>query len=649
MITSVLSDPICRAIWSHVDHEFYLAQNPDVREAGLHPVVHYAHTGWKEGRDPSHAFSTTGYLRRHTDVRESGANPLQHYVEIGFVEGREVTPFEELDTQTNLEASTSTLEPDPEQSDLAEQAVAAEKAYQRSIVEPEFNARYYLGRYPDVEAAGTDPLDHYMEAGWIENRDPNPFFSTENYLELNEDVRKAGINPLFHYLVAGKKEGRIPKLDLGFRYDILRRNRPLSDAIAEIRRDRPTVKATNARALAKAFETWPRSKGKRIFLSASHDDFTRNFGGVQLVLMREAAAIEDMGIDHIHIFPSQFLPTPEMDSPDPLVGVLKNGGLVGHFKPSAVAAALNKGTRPARCDFAVHSLLGHSAEGLAAIVAEAGGKKGWFWIHDYASVCSGYNLLRNDVEFCHAPPSTSAACGLCRYGPERDRQVDAHRVLFERFDMSVVSPSEAALNVWTSGTTVPFGEARVLNHATLPDTPGSARRRRSKQPLKVGFLGLPVTHKGWPVFRELVLQFGEDPRYEFYHLGSTTEAGLPLTFEKVEVRPGALTAMSDAVARLDLDLALIWSIWPETYCLTAYEAMSAGAGVIATRDSGNVADMVQRSGFGAVLDDEAALTAAFADGSIQRLAGKRPVQGDLTFSRMTADLIGKGRTWKGRT
>ncbi|WP_331290789.1 SGNH/GDSL hydrolase family protein [Methylobacterium radiotolerans] len=49
---------------------------------------HYLDLGWREGRDPSGHFSTDGYLDANPDVRVAGINPLVHFLEVGFAEGR---------------------------------------------------------------------------------------------------------------------------------------------------------------------------------------------------------------------------------------------------------------------------------------------------------------------------------------------------------------------------------------------------------------------------------------------------------------------------------------------------------------------------------------------------------------------------------
>ncbi len=70
------------------DPIYYLFWYPDVRAAGLDPLQHYLHHGWKEGRDPSAGFSTSGYLAVNPDVGAAGHNPLVHFVNTGFAEGR---------------------------------------------------------------------------------------------------------------------------------------------------------------------------------------------------------------------------------------------------------------------------------------------------------------------------------------------------------------------------------------------------------------------------------------------------------------------------------------------------------------------------------------------------------------------------------
>lgn len=70
------------------DQSYYLRNNPDVTISGDDPCRHYMNYGWRELRDPSDYFSTTGYLQANPDVATAQINPLQHFREYGLAEGR---------------------------------------------------------------------------------------------------------------------------------------------------------------------------------------------------------------------------------------------------------------------------------------------------------------------------------------------------------------------------------------------------------------------------------------------------------------------------------------------------------------------------------------------------------------------------------
>ncbi|WP_331326175.1 rhamnan synthesis F family protein [Methylobacterium fujisawaense] len=125
---------------------------------------------------------------------------------------------------------------------------------------PLFDGPYYLANNPDVAAAGTNPLLHYLDNGRAEGRpiwlvanpevvariaaselfdedwyratqasdvepdqsarhyllegatrglSPGPRFDGPWYLANNPDVAAAGLNPLLHYLDSGRAEGRL--------------------------------------------------------------------------------------------------------------------------------------------------------------------------------------------------------------------------------------------------------------------------------------------------------------------------------------------------------------------------------------------------------------------------------------------------------
>lgn len=72
------------------DAQWYLEQNPDVRDSKIDPARHYLLFGGFERRDPSTNFSSQGYLELYPDVKERGINPLEHYIRYGVLEERTV-------------------------------------------------------------------------------------------------------------------------------------------------------------------------------------------------------------------------------------------------------------------------------------------------------------------------------------------------------------------------------------------------------------------------------------------------------------------------------------------------------------------------------------------------------------------------------
>ena len=652
---SASADEVLQVISTALDGAFYRAINPDL-DAGVDPIRHYLQSGWREGRDPAPWFSTRGYLEAYPEVAKAGWNPLHHYLSRGRREGREIVRSAHAQDYLLTRARRGVEPAWSFESLLGGSAAvqaegdavsrdAAELRRERAIAASEFDHGFYAGANPDVVRTGADPLDHFLTAGWREGRDPSPVFSVRDYLETYPDIDAAGINPFVHFLSVGRGEGRIARNELGFRYEIIKHLAALDKRVAAVARASSRLKLGKTADLAAALAGAKTGLAK-LHITFSHDDFTRNTGGVQLCLQRESARIAATGGDHLHLYPAKAWPVVRIAGEAGQLGVVFNGQAVGVFAPGTVATTLRKAvgtTKPKRRSFAIHSLLGHTADQTADILAAAGLTTGFFWLHDFASLCAGYHLLRNDVEDCAAPPPQSAACGICVYGPWRARHLAEHERLFERLALTVVSPSQPTLELWRRSWKFADKGEVILPHATLVER-GPASVSTAKRPLRIAFAGMPVPHKGWPIFHDLVLRFADDPRYEFLHLGGRTPGGLPLAFHKIVVTDQTPRAMQEAIERLEIDVVLLWPLCRETFSFTAYEAVAAGAAVIAGPDSGNVAAFVHLGGHGLVMADEDALGLAFESGDVAALgrARRKPMLYDLAFSALTVDLLGGG-------
>ena len=109
------------------DAAYYRARNPGVAKSGLDPFLHYIWFGARAGRNPNADFDTAFYRRQSGRTR---LDPLRHYMAVGAAQG---------------------LDPSPA-----------------------FSTSLYLARYPDVVAAGVNPLLHFRNDGRAEGREAAP-------------------------------------------------------------------------------------------------------------------------------------------------------------------------------------------------------------------------------------------------------------------------------------------------------------------------------------------------------------------------------------------------------------------------------------------------------------------------------------------
>ncbi|QOW21681.1 rhamnan synthesis F family protein [Novilysobacter avium] len=155
-----------------------------------------------------------------------------------------------------------------------------------------FDRARYLDLYPDVKAAGVDPLRHYVDSGAREGRSPCDLFNGVYYLSKNPDVRKARLNPLLHFCESGWRESRNPSADFDvdryvqahFRADKTEEN-PLLHYLAEGRR--------------RGLEAWP-------------------------VLDPRVEAIQDAGVFDVEYYLEQY-PDVLESGMDPLVHYVRHG------------------------------------------------------------------------------------------------------------------------------------------------------------------------------------------------------------------------------------------------------------------------------------------------------------------------------------
>jgi hypothetical protein len=223
------------------------------------------------------------------------------------------------------------------------------------------------------------------------------------------------------------------------------------------------------------------------------------------------------------------------------------------------------------------------------------------------------------------------------------------RAFFEAVRPAVLAPSEPALDLWRSRG-LAHSEASVLPLARLLTIPSETAGPGDEpdRPLRVAHVGWRSFHKGWGVFEDLALRLAGDDRYMFYQLGLPGGPALPGNICNIPVRVDAeqRNAMVEAIAEARIDVVVVWSLWPETFCFVAHEALAGGAFIVARANAGNVWPAVAANspGQGCVVADEAALFALFDGTELRARVNVSPRRrGALLTGRGTADWLLRGR------
>ncbi len=190
-----------RLVEAHFDRQWYLAKNPDVRDAGIDPLRHYLQHGGFEGRDPHPLFSSSYYLKRYPVVGSLHMNPLVHYIAAGAAECYDPHP---LISTAHIAAQSGSRK------NAFRFYVESVRAGRDVDPHPLFNVGWYRQQCGSVDFTQIDPLTHYINFGAAYGLDPHPLFSTNYYLAQNADVKSRGTNPLAHYIADGADEGRSP-------------------------------------------------------------------------------------------------------------------------------------------------------------------------------------------------------------------------------------------------------------------------------------------------------------------------------------------------------------------------------------------------------------------------------------------------------
>jgi glycosyltransferase involved in cell wall biosynthesis len=227
-------------------------------------------------------------------------------------------------------------------------------------------------------------------------------------------------------------------------------------------------------------------------------------------------------------------------------------------------------------------------------------------VHDFAAFCVRPHLIEHPLSrFCgySRDPDRCDAClavgTRLRSGDLARHRAAAGRLLCEAdavvFASSFLMRQHEAL--FPGAMTDGRGQVIEPSSGAFPLPPRGARPRRDGR-VHVAFVGAVQAHKGALVFEEVVKALSDESRFRFTVLGggdphlAARLRALPRVAMRGYYRAGSLPGL---LRDLDVDVALLLSVWPEAYGMTFDECLAAGIPTVAF-DLGALADRMRATG-----------------------------------------------------
>lgn len=358
--------------------------------------------------------------------------------------------------------------------------------------------------------------------------------------------------------------------------------------------------------------------GRKFSLAISQDDFATVVGGVQSTISREQKALNQHGIALLHIFPYLAEECLEYGTQTPVVGVSVDGKRVGFADGKELVNAVSGLAVENLLEVNIHHTMGHHLGFIQELMDRCQPVRAVFWVHDFFSVCPGYLLLRNNLQYCGAPSGDSNSCQICVYGIERKKHHQAFLEFLNNNRLEIRAPSQFAMNLWSETFPTPDLPKQVEPHVSLEweaDVPMPLPADR--QPLRIAFVGRPVFHKGFSTWTRITKLFHMDERYQFFLASSNSVKSrnfnrLPLSSVSQSANPMVAALIAGRV-----DVALLWSICPETFSYTLFESLSAGCFILTNPNSGNIQAYIrEHPERGVVLEDEKSMIRLLGEGGL---------------------------------
>jgi hypothetical protein len=246
-----------------------------------------------------------------------------------------------------------------------------------------------------------------------------------------------------------------------------------------------------------------------------------------------------------------------------------------------------------------------------------------FYLHDYYSICPQYKLLNSNGFYCGENKISDSKCGKCSFyesAKSHYKEIFSFYVIY-RDRLKIVAPSEAALNIWSQS----YSELKLqtMVHPHQKQEGCYSHVVSFDEKLRVAYIGRMISAKGAELWKKFIKDVAvKNADYDCYYFGISDNEFENVKKVNVFVTPENPNAMVNALRENKIQVVFLWSIWPETYSYTYYEALASKCFIITSSMSGNIASMVKSRNNGKVFNS--------LDEAISYLEDSNRVKSDIT-------------------
>ena len=346
-------------------------------------------------------------------------------------------------------------------------------------------------------------------------------------------------------------------------------------------------------------------KYKRYIVAVAHADYLKSTGGVEKLISEHARLFERQEISYVFLCPLK-----------PYLGVYMfyiDGVFHGSYPISAIIGMIS-GWNRILTGIHIHHILNWHMCDILELVSSIDTHY-LVYLHDYYLICGQYTLINSDGNYCGGQLPSQQKCSTCSFWQqEQDRQRECQQFLtaIAERDTEFIAPSQFVKSIWISTYDQFKNQTYVIEHLVLLNPVQNERKLHT--PFRIAYIGAQYDIKGWPFFEELAERLKGDSRYEFFHFGMPRIKNESISNIPVLYSTDGMSAMQQRIRDNNIDFAVFFSKWPETYNYTCYEAYLGGAFLITNEISGNIRCMVESFHCGTVVRSAEDLYLLFSSG-----------------------------------